>query len=488
MLWSLAKVILFLAASAVLALLGLRLADLGGELRIWFFDHEFTLSPLVAVLALLLLVLGVWLALKLAGLLIATFRFLNGDETALSRHFDRNRERRGHEALNEGLIALASGEASTALARVRKAEKLLQDPHFTTLLKAQAAEAAGEGEVAREAWKELLADKGTRFAAIRGLLRKKLADGDTDAALKLAKNAFALRPRHAETQDVLLKLQADHADWQGARATLAEKRHSGSLPRDLHRRRDALLATQEAQALLEDADASDDPVVKVRARDLVYEANRLSPDLVPAAVMAARALIAQNDPRAAAKVVKRAWHATPHPELAAAFADIVPDEPAAARLKRFRPLLALHPEAAETRLTRAGLLLAAGDADGAKEALGDLPQTHPTRRPLALLAAAERARGTPENEVRAILRRAIDAPRGPRWCCRNCGTALEGWRAFCPSCGGFDTLAWQDPDAAHGRPADAHRLPGTGPDLAAVILESAGGRPAPVIEDLREED
>ncbi len=52
----------------------------------------------------------VWLLLRLLGLLGAVFRFLNGDETAISRYFDRNRERKGYAALSEGLVALASGE------------------------------------------------------------------------------------------------------------------------------------------------------------------------------------------------------------------------------------------------------------------------------------------------------------------------------------------------------------------------------------------
>ena len=69
---------------------------------------------------------------------------LHGDETALSRYFDRNRERKGFQALTEGLLALAAGEGRLALNRAIKAEKYLAEPHLTTLLVAQAAEAAGD--------------------------------------------------------------------------------------------------------------------------------------------------------------------------------------------------------------------------------------------------------------------------------------------------------------------------------------------------------
>jgi HemY protein len=51
---------------------------------------------------------------------IALLRFINGDETALSRYFDRNRERRGFEALSDGLMALASGEGRDAIGEGKK--------------------------------------------------------------------------------------------------------------------------------------------------------------------------------------------------------------------------------------------------------------------------------------------------------------------------------------------------------------------------------
>ena len=48
-----------------------------------------------------------------------------GDETAISRYFARNRERRGIDALSDGLVALASGDPKTALKKTAKAERLL---------------------------------------------------------------------------------------------------------------------------------------------------------------------------------------------------------------------------------------------------------------------------------------------------------------------------------------------------------------------------
>ena len=41
--------------------------------------------------------------LKLLGFLGAVMRFLLGDETAISRYFSRSRERRGFDALSDGM-------------------------------------------------------------------------------------------------------------------------------------------------------------------------------------------------------------------------------------------------------------------------------------------------------------------------------------------------------------------------------------------------
>lgn len=451
MIWSLIKVLLFVAAIAALTLGAGMLLDGGGGVRIATAGWEFTLGPVQGAVAVLVLLAALWLAMKLAGLLLATLRFLNGDETAISRYFDRNRERKGYQALSEGLMALASGEGRLALSRANRAQKYLEQPELTTLLIAQAAEAAGDTKRATAAYKTLLADETTRFVGIRGLLRQKLAEGDTDTALKLAEKAFALKPRHAETQDLLLKLQSESANWSGARATLGAQRKAGTLPRDVYRRRDAVLALQEARSVM-DENAS------IEAREAAIQANRLSPDLVPAAAMAARSLIDKGDRRGAARVLKKAWEVLPHPDLAAAFAEIEPEEAPAARLKRFRTLAALHPNADETKLVLAELNIAAEDFPEARRALGDLPTRHPTQRALAVMAAIERGEGSDEAVVRGWLARALTAPRGPQWCCDTCQAIHATWAPICANCGGFDTLSWREPAQTTGQSATGFEL------------------------------
>ena len=471
MIWSLAKVLLFILIIATLTLGAEVLLNTGGGIRIAVAGYEFTLGPLQAFITFLVMIVLVWLLMKFVGFTIALFRFLNGDETAISRYFDRNRERKGFEALSEGLMALAAGEGRLALNRAIKAEKYLAEPHLTTLLVAQAAEAAGDTRRATDAYKELLSSDVTRFVAIRGLLRQKLTEGDTETAQKLAIKALELKPRHEETQDILLKLQAESRDWKGARGTLTAKMKAGALPRDVYRRRDAVLALQQAQAVLDEGSSNE-------AREAAIEANRQSPDLIPAAAMAARALAEKGDRKGATRVLKKAWDAKPHPDLAAAFADIEPGESAAQRLKRFRTLVTNHPQHEETRLLMAELNIAAEDFPEARRAIGDIVETHPTQRALAIMAAIERGEGADEAVVRGWLAKALIAPRGPQWCCDKCQAVHAKWDPICDNCGGFDTLSWREPPERTGPSA-------TGAELLPVIVSppKPSEPPEPVPEE-----
>lgn len=463
MIWSLIKVLIFVGLVAGLTYGASMLLDTDGHIRIEMAGQSLLLGPLQTAIGLTLLLVAMWVLLKLLALLLAFLRFLNGDETAITRFFDRNRERNGYKALSDGLMALASGEGRVALARAHKARKLLDQPELTTLLIAQASEMTGDTVRATEAYKALLEDQKTRFVGIRGLMKQKIAEGDTETALKLAEKAFALKPKHSDTQDVLLALQTDHADWKGARKTLGAKLKAGELPRDVFRRRDAVLALQEAQVVL-DEDAG------IEAQEAAIEANRLSPDLIPAAAMAARSHIAKRDGRRATRVLKKAWAVQPHPDLAAAFAEIAPNETPAARLKRFRALTALNPDDPETRLLGAELHIAAEDFPEARRMLGDLATRKPSSRSLALMAAIERGEGADDAVVRGWLARALNAPRGPQWCCDKCQAIHAHWAPVCENCHGFDTLSWREPP-------DSQSASATGTELLPLIVGTPAAPP-----------
>ena len=485
MLWSLLKIVLFMVLVAAAAWGAGLLMEADGGMRIAFAGTEYTLGPLESVIALLLLLAAAWVLFKVVGLAVTFLRFAAGDKTAIDRFFDRRRERKGYDALAEGMMALASGEGKQAIAKATKAEKLLRRPELTTLLTAQAAEQVGDTRMAETAYKKLLKDERTRFVGVRGLMKQQLEAGKTETAMALAEKAFALRPGHTETQDVLLGLQANAHDWAGARKTLGAKLKYGALPRDVHKRRDAVLALGEAKDIINEDNS-------IEAREKAIEANRLSPDLIPAAVMAADGYVAQKKPRNATRLLKKAWSAQPHPDLAAAFARIEPDETAANRIKRFGALTSQHPGHPETKMLLAELQIAAEDFPAARAAIGDLAEAEPSARALTIMAAIERGMGADDAVVKGWLARALTAPRGPQWVCDRCHRVHAEWGPVCEGCESFDTLSWKQPeDATAPLPAGAEMLPLIvgqieGPSEPDDPTDGADDDPEPKIEDAEE--
>lgn len=461
MLWSF-LLILAIAAFAVLLTYGaIWLTGLSGGAVIAVAGFEVSLSPLQMVVGLGLLVLAVIVVLRVLGLTLGLFRLVVGGETSLSRRFGRGRQRKGMRALTEGMQALAAGEGELALARAERANRLLERPDLTRVLVAQAAEMAGDHRRAESMYRKMIGRDATRFVALHGLMRQRLAAGDSATAMELARKALAARPANVEVQDTLLRLQADAEDWAGARETLGAKQRSGTLPRDVWRRREAVLALAQAET-------EEDPI---KAREGAMTANGLAPDLVPGAVAAAQALVHDGKVRQAGRVLRKAWDAGPHPDLAAAYAALAPDEAPAERLARFEPLLKIHPDDPETRMLRAELEIAAEDFPAARRALGPVSQNAPGARALTLMAAIERGSGAEDAVVRGWLTRALTAPRGRQWVCSNCQQVHGRWQALCSHCHALDSLAWREPSG------DGGPMPG-GTELLPLIVGSPRERAA----------
>ena len=167
--------------------------------------------------------------------------------------------------------------------------------------------------------------------------------------------------------------------------------------------------------------------------------------------------------------------------LAAAFAEIEPEESPEARVKRFRVLTAIQPQHPETQQLLAELSIAAEDFPAARRALGDLATSHPTQRALAIMAAIERGEGSEESVVRGWLSKALTAPRGPQWCCDKCQAIHATWQPICENCGGFDTLSWREPVEPSGASA-------TGAELLPLMVNqplapSSRAKPEAPVED-----
>jgi HemY protein len=480
MIWLVLRVLIFVAVVAGIAGAAGLLVDTTGAVTITWGGWEYPPLSLVEFVGVVLLtMLVLFLLYKLAGLLLAVLRFAMGDETALSRYWSRAKERRGFAALGQAQVALADGDLDAAARMARKATRLLGQRDLTDLLGAQIAEARGDVAEARRRYRALAKEPPTAMVGVKGLLAQAVKQGETERALKFAEHAFTLRPKDPQVQQALFDLQVKRGGWEGALRTLTAMARNKTLPKDVVDRRQAVVNVERAS----EAEKVGEHRKALEAADAAVKA---APGLAPAAAFAARLHIAEGDVARAARILKEAWRMAPQPDLAQAFAEIARDETPAQRRRRFRDLIGANPDHDESKFLSAELAIADADWSAARKALGTLPSEKPTNRSLAMMAAVEKGEGASEAVVRGYLARAVTAPRGAHWVCDRCAAAPGAWSAVCPSCGGFDTLAWRETGEANeavsasmlplivGDEEDADRLDDEAAEEA--IRESADAR------------
>ncbi len=401
------------------------LADRPGRLVVDWGGYR--IETLAAVAA-----LGVVLLMLATAALHRLWRWLRAGPGALGGARAGQRQRRGYQALTQGMVAVAAGDARRARQLAGRAEGLLEKEPLALVLSAQAAQLAGDEGAARRHFTAMLERPETEFLGLRGLLVQATREGDRETALGLVRRARELRPEAPWVLETLFELDAAGGHWAEAEAALGQAVKRKLIEPGVARRRKGVVLLGRAL----EAEAAG----AATAFDLALEARDAAPELVPATVLAARLLAAAGKGRRAAKLIEEGWKRAPHPDLAAAFWALEPDETPAQRKTRAARLVAARPEHAESRIALAGLALATGSWDEARAQLEPLGEAADVRALPMMAELAEREGDTAA--ARAWLLRAAARP-APTWLCRECGEASAAWTPHCAACGAFDGLAWE---------------------------------------------
>lgn len=432
------------------------LAESPGELSLVWFGYEVRTSPVVGALGLLVLLAAV-------GFLWWLVRAIFRSPQAISGHFAARRRDRGFEALSTGLIAVGSGDAAQALRATSEARRLLADAPLTQFLTAQTAQLRGDVDGARAAFEAMLARPETTLLGLHGLFVEARRQGAHEAARQFAERATALKPGLNWAGPALLEYQSAEGDWLGALRTLGDNTRAKLIDSAKARRLRAVLTTAQAMALESGAPEE--------ARIHALEAHRLAPDLVPAAVLAARLATRMGDVRRATRIIESTWKAAPHPDLAAAYAAARPGDSGEDRLKRMQRLASLQGGHREGKLALARAAVDARAWGQAREALAEL-LSEPTERVCLLMAEIEQGENGDRGRVRDWLARAVRAPRDPVWMAD--GQVFDAWAPFSPVSGRLDAFEWKVPPARLTGPVLAEMEA-----LADALPEPATPPPAP---------
>jgi HemY protein len=447
------RVIVFLVFVGCAALGATWLADRPGEVAItwsgWRIETSVTVLA-VAVAAVILVALVLW---SLIGAILAT-------PNRFSSYLRRRRALRGQQAISKGLIAIGAGDMRVARKFADEATRLSPGEPLTLLLSAQTAQMQGNRAVAERTFREMASRDDTKLLGLRGLYVEAQRRADADAARLYAEEAARAGPSLTWAGQAVLEFRCLAGDWAGALEAIEANRRSKLLDKPDYLRQRAVLLTAQAQSLAEaDRDA---------AQVAILEAVKLAPAFVPAAALAGRLLAEAGERRKASRILEKAWHASPHPDLAEAYANLNLGDSARDRLKRVTKLADMAPGHVEGALAVARAAMDAREFAVARKALDPL-LAQPTRRVAILMAEIEETEHADEGRAREWIARALHAPRDPAWTAD--GIVADRWMPISPVSGRLDAFAWKVPlaEIASGR---------------AVAAAEAAAEAPPVIEAL----
>ncbi|KEG18022.1 heme biosynthesis protein HemY [Bartonella bacilliformis] len=425
------RVVVYSFAVCVLGALFGWVANHNSIVVITFLQTRFAISLLtllsVSIVLLVMLALVWWL---LRGLFFAP--------NALRRYFSTRRQKKGREALSQGLLAVFSGDYVTAKKMETCALKYLANNHepLMKLLQAQTLFLQKDSIRAIGFYEEMRQETPTKLAGLYGLYREAVAMKEDEAAQHYAEEALALSPALLWAHQAVIDRLSAEGQWDKA-LDVFEKAQK-ALPRADRWTAErnytyALLLSGQALQLFK--------THPVKARTAILKAHKLLPDFVPITVITADILYKSNEVRKADKIIFNAWKKEPHPDLGACY--LKNEERAVERLKKAKKLASYNEDTFESAFLVAKAALDAGEVEFAREQAQKALQLHPRESVYLLLADIEEAQGNDQLLVRQWLSLALRAERDPTWMCD--GTLFSSWSAVSPISGRLGCFEWKAP-------------------------------------------
>jgi HemY protein len=419
------RVVSFLIIIGALSLAVAWLADRPGDVVVTWQGLRIETSVMVlggAILVSMAIIALIWSLLRVAL----------RSPVALANRLRNRRGVRAYAAISNGLIAVGSGDVAAARKLAAEVNRIAPGEPLALLLTAQAAQLAGEREVAERTFRAMASRADTKAFGLHGLYIEARRRDDAASARAYAEEAVRTAPGLSWAGRAALEFRCATGDWVGALALLEGGK--GTLDRAVYRRQRAVMLTAHALAL-EDTDRD-------KAKALALEAAKLAPTLVPAAATAGRLLAEGGELRGASRVVAKAWRANPHPDLAQTYADLRYGDAARDRLARIEALVKKTPGTIEGALAVARGALDAREFAKARAALAPYLAAA-TKRIALVMAELERAEHNDEGRAREWLARALNAAPDPQWTAD--GHVTDRWLPVSPVSGRLDAFEWRVP-------------------------------------------
>lgn len=412
----------------------------------------------VSTLLILLIILAfIWWLLRL--ILRSPFAF--------NDKIKESRKQRGEDALTQGLLAALSGDRAGAAHFSARTNKLLDNGEkpLQQFLTARSLLLNDDREGAVRLYEDMRKNPQTKLIALQGLYQEAIKSGAYEAAGQYAEEAAELVPTLKWANRAVLDKYAVDNEWEKALSLF--ERMEKALPkpqRSTHKQKHlrAVLLTGEAMTYAENK--PDD------ARTAALKAVKLDRDFVPTATVASEILFRLHEVRGGEKTIESLWRREPHPDLARAYINAIPGEPAVNRLKRAKKLASLNPNHFESLMIVARTAFEAGELAFARESAEKAIKQDQRESAFLLLADIEENQSGDLGRVRQWLARAVRAERDPAWIAD--GVVFDSWAPVSPISGRLDAFEWKVPMRHLAQPMNENDIAVAAPAPQAPITEA----------------
>lgn len=437
------KGLIFIALILVLGTGFAWLADRPGELLINWQGQQIELSLMTAVSAIVALIATVMFIWWIIRLILTSPQIM-------SRYFKTRRKDRGYRALSQGLIAAGAGDATLANKLTNQSKGLLDanDEPLIKLLAVQTAMIEGRDEDVRKTLQDMSENPETATLGLRGLYLEAKRLGAHEAANQYATKAADQAPHLEWAGNAAIEVNAKEGNWDDAVRRLEKQRTANVITPDIFKRKKAVLLLGRAMSHA-DGELSD------IAKD-AQSALTLAPDLVPAAIIAAKANFQKGQLRKGSKILEKIWKDQPHPQVSEAYISARVGDTSGDRLKRALKLESIRSHHAQSLFIVAKMAMEAHDLKLAREKAEAAARIDASESMYLLLADIEEADTADQGRVRHWLANAVRAPRDPQWTAD--GYVSEEWAPFSPVTGKLDTFEWKVPVTALTGPVEEGEL------------------------------
>lgn len=392
------KIILFLAAMFVT---GFLIVQENWNVSISAFGYEVTVSTVLLVLLIAFLV-------YLAYLIKKPFTWICGIKDKMARSHLIKKE----AYLTFVLKTILDQNNDSIRAVLNQKKGMLQKDDIKHLL------ILALFDPSPVVFEQLMNQKETELAGIRGLFLEAKKQGDLKEADKLLSKAAKNYPHVSWIISDRFEVQTLQSKWENALETLETMKKEKLISKEAYQIQKACL------------------LFKTDKIKEAYELDKTNPAIAIA--------YAKETPGKAADILISSWHKTPCWETYEAYKTLFNNQSATKQLKAVHKLVSKNPDFRISLIAVADTAIQAELWREAKENLEVYLNSYPLTRQVALMMATIAREGWHhEPEAKEWEKKAVEAEDMHGWMCTACNHETSIWDAFCPQCNAIGTIKYR---------------------------------------------